>query len=108
MGIGQAQGQYWSGWGDWYGPYTWNGNCRYYAFRYCIGGGCDGPIYRSKSCPSGAIDGGWGPWGEWGDCAGGSQARQRACDNPRPSSGGLNCVGDDTETAACTAENMRR
>ena len=51
------------------------------------------------------VDGKYGPFGEWGACSevcgGGSQSRKRKCNNPAPSGGGADCVGDANGVQAC-------
>ncbi|XP_062505354.1 SCO-spondin-like isoform X2 [Corticium candelabrum] len=51
------------------------------------------------SCP---VDGEWGEWQSWSACSDTCRhSRVRSCDNPIPSNGGNDCVGLDSETAAC-------
>ncbi|ESP05206.1 hypothetical protein LOTGIDRAFT_227874 [Lottia gigantea] len=75
------------------------------------GNNCEGDDERTSSqscsedpCP---VNGGWGEWSEWMDtsecdvvCATGSkgQSRTRDCDNPEPSGGGEDCIGDSNES----------
>ena len=51
------------------------------------------------------VDGKFGAWTNWTDCSktcgGGLQERTRECNNPPPSGGGKDCVGDRVETQAC-------
>uniref|UniRef100_A0A672N1G9 Semaphorin 5B n=1 Tax=Sinocyclocheilus grahami TaxID=75366 RepID=A0A672N1G9_SINGR len=55
-------------------------------------------------------DGGFGQWSPWQACNhddGGEgtstcQCRKRACDNPRPQCGGMECVGANIEVANCS------
>lgn len=55
-------------------------------------------------CP---VDGNWGEWGEWGECTGdcgnehGIKYRTRQCNNPYPSAGGKDCVGNSKEALPC-------
>lgn len=58
-------------------------------------------------CP---INGGWGNWSNWSSCprcydttqsAKPKQKRIRKCDNPFPSFGGINCIGNDEEEKDC-------
>lgn len=53
-------------------------------------------------CP---VDGGWSMFGNWtecsADCAGGSQTRNRTCDNPAPKYGGAKCKGVMEESQEC-------
>ena len=56
-----------------------------------------------------AIPGGYTQWSEWSicglTCGKGVKVRTRACSNPPPSNGGLNCVnqglGDAAEISTC-------
>ena len=45
------------------------------------------------------IAGDWSAWGDWSTCSrscgGGVRERRRRCDNPAPSCGGLECVGNE-------------
>ena len=45
------------------------------------------------------IAGDWSSWGDWStcnsSCGGGVRERRRMCDNPTPSCGGLECVGNE-------------
>ena len=54
------------------------------------------------------MNGGWGDWNLFSECSklcgGGTQLRNRSCDNPRPSHGGADCSGDAEETRACNTE----
>ena len=54
------------------------------------------------------VDGAWSDWKNWSacsvSCGGGTQARDRACDNPAPAQGGLNCSGSVMETRICNTE----
>ncbi|XP_048584539.1 uncharacterized protein LOC5510519 isoform X4 [Nematostella vectensis] len=52
-----------------------------------------------------AVDGGWSDYSSWSlctkSCGGGTRTRTRTCTNPKPSSGGKDCVGDDKQTREC-------
>ena len=58
--------------------------------------------------PSGPVDGYWGVWKAWSECSlpcgGGTQWRQRSCDNPAPVHGGRDCYGDKSEERQCNTE----
>jgi hypothetical protein len=51
------------------------------------------------------INGGWSSWSEYTvcnkDCGPGLKKRTRTCTNPIPVLGGVNCIGDPDEFAAC-------
>ncbi|KAL4219909.1 hypothetical protein ACF0H5_020321 [Mactra antiquata] len=68
----------------------------------CQGSATDTQNCNTNACP---IDGAWGTWTSWDTCtvtcAGGTQERTRACDNPAAQYGGAACVGHDSETQAC-------
>ncbi|KAK3092788.1 hypothetical protein FSP39_007241 [Pinctada imbricata] len=55
-----------------------------------------------KPCP---VNGHWSNWHDWSicskNCGMGTKTRVRACDNPSPANGGLNCSGSITETSQC-------
>ena len=52
------------------------------------------------------VDGGWSGWSAWGACSvtcgSGSETRSRSCTNPSPTNGGKLCVGNTTESRACS------
>ncbi|XP_015228486.1 PREDICTED: complement component C8 beta chain [Cyprinodon variegatus] len=47
------------------------------------------------------IDGSWSCWGAWSSCSGGRMTRSRQCNNPPPSSSGLQCMGLQQESTEC-------
>ena len=47
------------------------------------------------------VNGSWSDWSSWGSCDGTERSRSRTCDNPAPSNGGQECVGDNEETESC-------
>ena len=63
-------------------------------------------LLETNLCPDSTVNGGWGSWGSYGSCSvtcpTGTKTRIRACDNPAPIHGGLDCPGSDTDTASCT------
>ncbi|XP_078333125.1 SCO-spondin-like isoform X2 [Crassostrea virginica] len=69
---------------------------------------CVGNIYEMQSCNEGLcpVDGGWSGWSAWGACSvtcgSGSETRSRSCTNPSPTNGGKLCVGNTTESRACS------
>ena len=54
------------------------------------------------------VDGHWSPWGQYSQCTKtcgrGSQYRNRACDNPAPSSGGKHCLGPSQQSNECNTQ----
>ena len=55
-----------------------------------------------------ARSGEWGQWSEWTNCTricgGGTRKRHRFCNNPAPSNGGQNCVGNRLEKETCNSD----
>ena len=51
---------------------------------------------------------GWGQWSDWTDCSQtcgqGIQSRNRTCDDPEPTFGGI-CRGNTTESKSCLVVN---
>ena len=51
------------------------------------------------------VSGGWSEWEVWGRCSvtcgGGVQTRLRTCTNPPPSSGGVDCQGNNLQSQTC-------
>ena len=50
------------------------------------------------------VDGGWSNWliGNCSKlCGGGNKTKTRTCNNPAPSCGGSNCIGESEETVEC-------
>uniref|UniRef100_A0A665U0B3 Thrombospondin-1-like n=1 Tax=Echeneis naucrates TaxID=173247 RepID=A0A665U0B3_ECHNA len=68
----------------------------------CEGEGRQTQKCQMSPCP---INGNWGPWSPWDTCSltcgGGDQTRKRLCNDPAPSYGGKDCVGEPTETQKC-------
>ncbi|WAR18814.1 MLP-like protein [Mya arenaria] len=68
---------------------------------------CIGVFTESQSCNDGQcpIDGGYTVWSLWDACSmtcgEGTQSRSRTCTNPEPQNGGLDCIGDFTESSTC-------
>ncbi|XP_062577895.1 SCO-spondin-like [Saccostrea cucullata] len=68
---------------------------------------CPGDPYSIQSCTEMEcpVDGGWSDWTGWSPCSvtcgAGVNTRTRACTQPVPMHGGLNCTGADTETHPC-------
>ncbi|XP_062599842.1 coadhesin-like, partial [Saccostrea cucullata] len=68
----------------------------------CTGANTDTQPCNKSDCP---IDGGWSVWTGWSPCSvtcgTGVNNRTRACTQPVPMYGGLNCTGVDTDTQPC-------
>jgi len=62
-------------------------------------------VYNSSKTIS---DGGWTEWGAWTrctrTCGNGTQTHSRTCTNPRPSGGGVTCIGIARETQFCNTD----
>ena len=58
-----------------------------------------------------SVNGGYSDFGDWSECSaecgGGTQTRSRTCTNPAPQHGGLDCVGDSTETRECNTKGCK-
>ncbi|XP_078598614.1 cartilage intermediate layer protein 2-like [Branchiostoma floridae x Branchiostoma japonicum] len=71
-----------------------DGSCMDYEVRFC----CD-PIPDP-------VDGMWSTWLAWSTCSqscgGGTQVRQRQCNNPAPVGGGKSCVGSAQQSRQCS------
>ncbi|CAL1279610.1 unnamed protein product [Larinioides sclopetarius] len=75
---------------------------------------CQGPTQQTRLCKASRqcpVNGQWSEWTEWSECSvscgRGERIRRRACDQPIPQHGGLEC--DETEAGelqiiSCTAE----
>ena len=73
-------------------------------------------LYFLIACP--IVDGGYTDFGDWSECfvddeyvncdGGfyGHRTRTRNCTNPAPANGGADCVGDASETQACTENDF--
>ncbi|XP_052084658.1 coadhesin-like isoform X2 [Mytilus californianus] len=76
--------------------------------EYCNGNTLDLDTCNTHECP---IDGNWSEWSSWDTCSetcnGGIQDRNRKCDAPLPSNGGLYCNGKTIESRACNNENCK-
>ncbi|XP_013408767.1 coadhesin [Lingula anatina] len=108
----------WSLWTDWTpcsvtcgtGSHTRSRECvaprPRFGGRPCTGNDTDVlSCYVDIACP---VNGGWSSWSSWSTCEAppcsgirGVQLRFRACNNPSPKLGGLNCIGDATEQRKC-------
>ncbi|XP_035691280.1 hemicentin-1-like [Branchiostoma floridae] len=73
------------------------------------GADCEGDDEETQDCNSGVscpVDGVWSTWLAWStctqSCGGGTQVRQRQCNNPPPSSGGNTCVGSQAQSQQCS------
>ncbi|XP_071138998.1 A disintegrin and metalloproteinase with thrombospondin motifs adt-1-like isoform X4 [Mytilus edulis] len=73
-----------------------------YGGEYCNGDTLDSDTCNTHECP---IDGEWSEWSSWDICSvtcnGGVQDRNRKCDHPPPSNGGMYCNGTTIESRSC-------
>nr|XP_022294190.1 A disintegrin and metalloproteinase with thrombospondin motifs adt-1-like [Crassostrea virginica] len=57
------------------------------------------------TCEHNPVNGGWSRWGAWNGCSSscgtGVHIRHRSCNNPVPSNGGADCVGNAAESGQC-------
>ena len=51
------------------------------------------------------VSGEWSDWEDWGTCSNtcgnGTRYRTRRCDDPEPTNGGMECVGNNTQEEIC-------
>ncbi|XP_033746934.1 semaphorin-5A-like [Pecten maximus] len=105
----------WGGWGEWDECSVTCGTGNRQRERNCdnpsqMGGGanCRGSSVQTTACVLTAcpVDGVWGSWEQWGACPvtcdSGNQFRNRTCDNPTPSNGGIYCQGRSFDSKQCT------
>ncbi|VDI83382.1 Hypothetical predicted protein [Mytilus galloprovincialis] len=73
-----------------------------YDGEYCNGDTLDSDTCNTHECP---IDGAWSEWSSWNICSvtcnGGIHDRNRKCDHPPPSNGGMYCNGTTIESRSC-------
>ncbi|XP_078342697.1 uncharacterized protein LOC144628471 isoform X5 [Oculina patagonica] len=104
----------WSNWGAWGSCTLTCGSGTQTRTRTCtnpppaIGGAdCQGNSSQSQSCNTNGcpVNGGWSNWGVWGSCSltcgGGIQTRMRTCTNPPPTSSGVDCQGNSSQSQSC-------
>lgn len=71
------------------------------------GRNCSGLFYEYSNCKTFPcpVDGGIGVWSEWTlcsvSCGGGTQSRNRSCDNPIPKYGGKDCDAEMSNSVIC-------
>ncbi|KAI8492290.1 hypothetical protein Bbelb_301870 [Branchiostoma belcheri] len=101
----------WSNWGPWSDCSVTCGVGTRTRDRTCTGTGganCVGLAQETQQCATGTpcqVDGGWATWGPWSGCSVtcglGMRTRDRACVNPPPANGGVDCSGPTQETQQC-------
>ncbi|XP_041478166.1 sushi, von Willebrand factor type A, EGF and pentraxin domain-containing protein 1-like [Lytechinus variegatus] len=61
--------------------------------------------FSGQFCETRKVDGAWSHWSLWSECSttcgGGTRSRSRACTNPAPQGGGLNCSGKAEQVGMC-------
>ncbi|XP_052790255.1 SCO-spondin-like isoform X2 [Mya arenaria] len=108
--AGTACPAFWMEWANSNCPVTCGvGNV--WRMRACSTGNdadCPGDFGEFYACDEGPcdVDGAWSNWLSWTQCdvtcGHGYRQRLRNCSNPEPSDGGLDCVGNVTETGDCS------
>ncbi|EDO49204.1 predicted protein, partial [Nematostella vectensis] len=71
-----------------------------------IGASTETGSCQTQECP---VNGGYSEWSAWTECSatcgGGTQMRNRKCNNPNPQNGGKNCIdmglGSEIESRMC-------
>uniref|UniRef100_A0A8C9FTH0 Complement component C7 n=1 Tax=Pavo cristatus TaxID=9049 RepID=A0A8C9FTH0_PAVCR len=53
------------------------------------------------------VDGRWSCWSSWSSCSGERKTRSRTCNNPSPSGGGKDCIGEQHESRPCEDEELQ-
>ncbi|VDI00055.1 Hypothetical predicted protein, partial [Mytilus galloprovincialis] len=107
----------WSDWSEWHecsvicgeGNQTRNRTCNnpepQLGGEYCDGNDLEDIKCYKIACP---IDGIWSNWNEWTacslSCGGGSQSRNRTCNEPEPEYGGIHCSGNITDEQNCNGD----
>ncbi|XP_051876445.1 complement component C7-like, partial [Pristis pectinata] len=80
--------------------------CHCFCQPYTFGPACQrGVLARQPESGSG-VAGGWSCWSVWSACRGGQRQRSRSCDNPVPSPGGRDCVGERGQSEVCPDTQM--
>merc|ERR1711953_1621113 len=104
------------GWGSWT---SWSSCCTKRRSRNCDnpapsngGVNCSGDQDETVVEDCRPVDGGWGSWASWSSCFIGPNGyqireRNRLCDNPAPSNGGVNCPGNSEETENCSGPKVQ-
>ncbi|KAI6654174.1 Coadhesin [Oopsacas minuta] len=110
----------WGLWGLWSGCTQECGNGTRTRSRECDtpipandGNNCIGDYSKSEDCNTHEcavpVDGMWGEWNDWSSCTAtcgdGTITRNRECNNPAPSHGGVDCVGMNTSVQSCNERN---
>lgn len=79
--------------------------CTCYCKPYTFGAACElGTLVQDQP---GVVDGHWSCWSSWSSCSGERKARSRKCNNPSPSGGGKDCIGEQHESRPCEDEELQ-
>ncbi|XP_013410815.1 uncharacterized protein LOC106173996 isoform X2 [Lingula anatina] len=110
----------WSAFGAWSKCPVTCGGGKIFRERQCNnpapkngGKNCVGAARETKDCATAPcpVHGKWSAYGAWSTCSkscgGGTQYRDRACNNPAPLHGGNNCVGAARETRVCNTQKCK-
>ena len=65
---------------------------------------------EQKKCTGGSckVNGAWGDWESWSSCGSNcKRSRSRCCNNPAPSNGGSDCIGENKEDKYCSEGRCR-
>ncbi|XP_067885217.1 complement component C7-like [Heterodontus francisci] len=81
-------------------------SCQCFCKPYTFGIACErGSLAQEPESGSG-VDGSWSCWTAWSSCGNERRSRRRKCDNPTPSRGGRNCIGDSSQSERCEDGEM--
>ena len=107
-----AEEKGWNEWSRWTQCSVTCGYGKQMRYRNCSENGdaasCKGAPMQITSCflHECPVNGGWNNWSNWTACSAscdkGVQARFRSCTNPRPESGGDECIGKNVLYKECT------
>ncbi|XP_060562946.1 coadhesin-like [Ruditapes philippinarum] len=105
----------WAQWSSWTSCDVTCGNGTQLRTRTCTnpmpankGSNCIGESLQSSECSKDncPVDGQWTPWSTWTSCdvtcGHGTHLRSRTCTNPVPTNNGLDCTGENLQSAECS------
>ncbi|XP_048224185.1 complement component C7 [Perognathus longimembris pacificus] len=78
--------------------------CQCHCKPYTFGVACEKGVVVGNQ--AGGVDGGWSCWSTWDHCVQGKKTRSRKCNNPPPTGGGKDCIGETTESKPCEDEEL--
>ncbi|XP_060586718.1 coadhesin-like isoform X2 [Ruditapes philippinarum] len=110
----------WAQWSSWTSCDVTCGNGTHLRTRMCTnpvpakkGSDCIGENLQSSECSKDncPVNGQWTPWSTWTSCdvtcGQGTHLRSRTCTNPVPAYNGLDCTGDNLQSAECSKESCQ-